>query len=323
MARVFVTGGSGFVGRHLVRALVARGDEVRALARSEAAAAAVRAEGAHAVRGDLLDPAALADGVAGCERVFHCAATVDEWGPRLHYQRVNVEATQSLLATAQVAAVKRFIHVSTEAIYADGGPMRDLDEASPLPARPLPRYAQSKNLAERAVRAANAPLFATIACRPRLIWGAGDTSVLPKLVAAVKAGRFAWVDGGRYLTQTCHIDNVIEGLLKAADHGTGGQAYFLTDGEPVEFRAFFTDWLGTQGLSMPDKSVSFRLAYAFGAVCEWLWDHLPLPGAPPVSRLPVALGGQEVTISDAKARREIGYVGAVTREAGLAAMKTT
>lgn len=321
MGTIFVTGGSGFVGRNLIRALAARGDEVRALARSEVAAQAVQGEGAQAVRGDLLDAAALAAGVAGCERVFHCAATLEEWGPRSLYQRMNVEATELLLAAAQAAAVKRFIHVSTEAIYADGGPMRDLDETRPLPTQPLPRYALSKNLAERAVRAANGPLFATIACRPRLIWGAGDTSVLPKLVAAVKAGRFAWVDGGRYLTQTCHIDNVVEGQLLASDRGAGGQAYFLTDGEPVEFRAFFTEWLGTQGLTVPDKSVPFQVAYVFASICEWLWDHLPLRGPPPVSRLPVALGGQQVTISDAKARSEIGYVGAMTRDAGLAAMR--
>ncbi len=322
MAKVFVTGGSGFVGRHLVGALVARGDEVHALARSDVAASSVEEQGAKAVRGDLLDAEALARGAEGCSLVFHAAATVNEWGPRSLYHRLNVEATQLLLEQARAAGVPRFVHVSTEAIYADGGPMRNLHEARPLPERPLPRYALSKNLAERAVIAANAPGFATVACRPRLIWGPGDTSVLPKLVDAVRAGRFAWVDGGRYLTQTCHIDNVTEGLLLAAEKGRGGEAYFLTDGAPVEFRRFFSDWLGTQGLAIPDKSVPFRLAYAFGAICEWLWDHLPLGGAPPVSRLPVALGGQEVTISDAKARRELGYAGRVTREAGLAAMRT-
>lgn len=321
MSTVFVTGGSGFLGRNLIRAVIAHGMTVRALARSKVAAQAIASLGADPVRGDLFDAVALASGLERCVCVFHCAATVEEWGPKALYQRVNVEGTQSLLDAARRAGVPRFVHVSTEAVYADGGPMTAFDETRPLPERPLPRYALTKNLAERAVLAANAKGFATVRCRPRLIWGTGDTSVLPKLVAAVRAGRFAWVDGGRYPTQTCHVDNVVEGLLLAAEKGRGGEAYFLTDGEPVEFRRFFTAWLGTQGLALPDKSVPYWLAHAMGASSEWLWDHLPLRGAPPLTRLPVVLGGQAVTISDANARRELGYTSHVTREAGLAAMR--
>lgn len=321
MATVFVSGGSGFLGRRLIQRLIEKGETVRALARSDAAARVVAALGAEPLRGDLFETPALASGLTSCACVFHCAAQVEEWGPKTSYQRINVEGTQSLLQAARRAGVPRFVHVSTEAVYADGGPMVDLDESRPLPERPLPRYALSKNLAERLVLAANAPGFATVICRPRLIWGSGDTSVLPKLIEAVRAGRFAWIGGGRYPTQTCHVDNVVEGLLLAALNGRGGETYFLTDGEPVEFRRFFTAWLGTQGLVLPNKSVPYGLAYAMGALCEWAWDHLPLRGAPPLSRLPVVLGGQAVTISDAKARRELGYTGHVTRDEGLAAMR--
>lgn len=321
MRSAFVTGGSGFVGRNLIRALRGRGVAVRALARSDAAAAAVETAGAQAVRGDLDDLQALGTGLSGCDVVFHSAAVVEEWGPRSLYQRVNVEGTRTLLSAARAAGVGRFVHVSTEAVYADGGPLGNFDETRPLPERPLPRYPASKNLAERAVVAANAPDFVTVMCRPRLIWGAGDTSVLPKLVEAAKAGRMAWIDHGRYATQSCHIDNVIEGLLLAAEKGRGGEAYFLTDGEPAEFRTFMSDLLGTQGIVLTDKSVSYRTAYAFATVCEWLWEHLRLRGAPPASRMMIALGGQAVTPIDAKARRELGYVGRVTRAAGLQAMR--
>lgn len=323
MRTAFVTGGSGFVGRNLIGRLRADGSAVRALARSAAAADAVEAAGAWAVRGELLDPSAFGHALEGCDVVFNCAAVVEEWGPRALYQQVNVEGTRGLLSAARAARVTRFVHVSTEAVYADGSALADFDESRPLPERPLPRYPASKNLAEREVVAANAPDFATVICRPRLIWGAGDTSVLPKLVAAAKAGRLAWIDHGRYATQSCHIDNVIEGLLLAAEKGRGGEAYFLTDGEPVEFRDFLSALLATRGITVPDKSVSYRLAYGLGAVCEWLWEHLPLRGAPPVSRMPVALGGQAVTPIDAKARRELGYRGGTSREAGLAAMRAS
>lgn len=319
--QAFVTGGSGYLGRNLIRALVARGDTVRALARSEGAAQVVRLLGAEPVRGDLLDGPGLGAAMEDCTVVFHAAATVEEWGPRALFERINFEGTRVALTAAKSAGVARFVHVGTEAVFADGGPMAGLDEHSTIPARPLPRYPATKAAAERLVRAANAPGFATVVCRPRLIWGGDDTSVLPKMIEAVKQGQWAWVDGGRYLTSTCHVDNVIEGLLLAADRGQPGAAYFLTDGEPVEFRAFMSAQFAAHGVDGGDKSIPRPLAKLVGTVCEFAWDWLPLKGAPPLTRMAIALGTQEVTVSDAVARRELGYVGRTTREAGLAAMK--
>ncbi|MDP3859299.1 MAG: NAD-dependent epimerase/dehydratase family protein [Stagnimonas sp.] len=319
--QAFVTGGSGYLGRNLIRALVARGDHVRALARSEAAAMAVRALGAEPVRADLLDQVGLQVGMEGCAVVFHAAATVEEWGPRALFERINVEGTRSVLAAARAAGVAGFVHVGTEAVFADGGRMAGLDEHSAIPAKPLPRYPATKAAAERLVRAANAPGFATVVCRPRLIWGGDDTSVLPKMIEAVRKGQWAWVDGGRYRTNTCHVDNVVEGLLLAAERGRPGAAYFLSDGEPVEFRAFMSAQFATQGMDAGDKSLPRPLVKLLATLCEWAWEYLPLKGAPPLTRMAIALGTQEVTVSDALARRELGYVGRTSREAGLAAMK--
>lgn len=319
--QAFVTGGSGYLGRNLIPALVARGDTVRALARSGAAARTVSDLGAEPVRADLLDPAALQTGMSGCTVVFHAAATVEEWGPRALFERINVEGTRVALAAARAAGVPRFVHVGTEAVFADGGPMADLDESRELPSHPLPRYPASKAAAERLVRAADAPGFATLVCRPRLIWGGDDSSVLPKLIEAVRQGQWAWVDGGRYRTSTCHVDNVVEGLLLAAERGRPGGAYFLSDGEPIEFRAFMEAQFATQGVVAGDKSVPRWLAKALATACEFAWERMPLRGAPPLTRMAIALGTQEVTVSDALARRELGYVGRTTREAGLAAME--
>src|SRR5690349_1981233 len=123
MTKAFVTGGSGFVGRNLIRALVARGDVVRALARSDKAAEAVRALGAEPVRGDLQDFRALRDGMTGSEMVFHAAAEVSEWGDPKQFHDFNVVGTQNVLTAARAAGVKRFVHVSTEAVLADGQPL--------------------------------------------------------------------------------------------------------------------------------------------------------------------------------------------------------
>ena len=90
------------------------------------------------------------------------------------------------------------------------------------------------------MRAANGPGLRTVVVRPRLIWGNDDSSVLTQLEHAVNAGRFMWIGDGRYPTSSCHVDNLCEGLLLAAEKGRGGVVYFVTDGAPVELRGFVT-----------------------------------------------------------------------------------
>src|SRR4029079_16350399 len=123
MATTFITGGSGFIGRNLMRALRSRSDDVRALARSDSAIARVTALGATPVRGDLDDTRALRDGMRGCDVVIHAAAHVTEWGPREQYQRHNITGTRNVVEAARAAGLKRLVHLSTEAVLADGTPM--------------------------------------------------------------------------------------------------------------------------------------------------------------------------------------------------------
>jgi nucleoside-diphosphate-sugar epimerase len=314
MKRAFVTGGSGFVGGRVIRQLRAGGVEVAALARSAASASLVEALGATAVRGDLDDRAAMQAGMAGADVVIHAAAYVAEHGPLAEFLRVTVTGTENALAAARAAGVQRFVHVSTEAVLADGKPIVRADEARPRTSRPIGPYPLSKGLAEDRVLAANRDGLATVIVRPRFIWGAGDTNLLPKIAELVKRGRFAWIGGGRYLSSTCHVDNVVEGVLLAAERGGPGEIYFLTDGEPVELRAFLTQVLATYGADPGDRSVPRWLARIVAALTGWM-KH------PPVTRTAIALVGQEVTVVDAKARRELGYTGRVSRERGLAELR--
>lgn len=320
--RVFITGASGFVGRALLQHLVARGDEAAGLARSDAAAAIVAANGGVPVRGDLHDEAALTEGMGDADLVVHAAAKL-AGGPRelRAFEKDNVAGTRTVLRAAAATKVPTLVHVSTEQVVMGDQPLHNADESWPYAERPLGPYAATKQAAEKLVRAASSPDLRAVVVRPRLIWGAGDRTILPALMTAARSGRLRWIGGGNHLTSTCHVDNVVEGILAAAAHGRGGEVYFLTDGEPVRLREFLSAQLATQDVAAPKGTLPYCLARAVAVVAETAWGWLPLPGDPPLDRMTVALLGQECTVDDARARRELGYTAHVDQATGLAGLR--
>src|SRR4051794_39187553 len=306
----FVTGGSGFVGGRLIRRLVADGWRVRALARSPQAAARVEEIGAEAVRGDLDSGAALRGGAHGCQYAFHAAAHLGAAGDLADFEHVNVQGTKNLLAAARDAEVKRFVHVGTEAALLAGEPLIEADERTPLrPDSPVP-YSATKAKAEIAVLGASEEgVFETVSIRPRFVWGVGDTTLLPMLVEQVRAGKWAWIGGGRNRTSTTHVDNVVEGLLCGARRGVPGNAYFvLDDGGPVVFKEFVSELMRTQALQVPGRSVPVFAARGLAAV-----------GAIP--RFAFWVASQDCILDDTKAREQLGYRPVISREEGLAALR--
>src|SRR5438067_3470293 len=224
MSEIFVTGGSGFIGGRLIERLRRDGHSVRALARSQAAEEKVRARGAEPVRGGLEDPTAMRGGAQGCEHAFHAAATLGDWGRREDFERGNVQGTRNALKACAEAGVRRFVHVGTEAALMAGQPLVDVDETVPLRPDSPALYSSTKARAEQLVREASRDGFETVVVRPRFVWGAGDTTLLPAMVKLVRSGRFAWIGGGRQRTSITHVDNTVEGLMLGATRGKPGEA---------------------------------------------------------------------------------------------------
>jgi nucleoside-diphosphate-sugar epimerase len=316
MDGAFVTGGSGFIGGRLIRRLAAEGVKVRALARSDGAAGKVRDAGAEPVRGDLDDVAALRRGIEGTEVVFHAAAKVEDWGDPRDFERINVYGTRNVVDAARAAGARRLVHVGTEAALLAGQPLVAADESAPLRPDSPALYCWSKARAEIEVITA-APGVETVVVRPRFVWGAGDTTLLPQIVAQMRSGQWGWVGGGHHRTATTHVDNTVEGLMLAAERGRDRGVWFVTDGGSVEFREFLTALARTQGVEPPDRTVPRAVARGIAVVSETLWGTLPLPGRPPLSRFASWFASDECTISIERARKELGYEPIRTREEGL------
>jgi nucleoside-diphosphate-sugar epimerase len=323
MAVAFVTGGSGFIGGKLIERLRSDGHAVRALARSDRAAGAVQARGAEPVPGDLANTAAVASGAEGCDWAFHAAATVGDWGTREEFERGNVQGTRNVLVGCAEAGVRRFVHVGTEAALLAGEPLVDVDESAPLrPDSPV-LYSSTKARAEQQVIEANRRGFETVVIRPRFVWGRGDTTLLPSIADLARSGRFAWIGGGRHLTATTHVGNAVEGLVLGATRGTPGNAYFVTDGDPVVFREFVTELLSTQDIDPPTRTIPSSVAHALALAGEAAWRALPLSGQPPLTRFGYWVSSQECTIKIDKAREQMGYAPVRSRPEGLAELWAT
>ena len=159
--------------------------------------------------------------------------------------------------------------------------------------------------------------------RPRFVWGPDDTTLLPAISEMIEKGRFAWIGGGRHRTSTTHVDNVVEGLMLAAERGRAGEAYFVTDGEPVVFRDFLTRLLATRGVDPGDRNLPAGVAKPVAATVESAWRVLRLKGEAPLTRFAVWNSTLECTIDDSKARRELGYAPVISVEDGLAGMASS
>jgi nucleoside-diphosphate-sugar epimerase len=320
----FVTGGSGFVGAALVRRLVADGWSVRALARSDRAATKVTAAGATPVHGRLEDLPSLANHLHGCDMTFHCAACTAEWTRSEVFEQVNVEGTKAVLEACRRARVPRCVHVSSEAALWAGQPLVNVNEDAPLRSDSKVTYCATKARAEQVVMAANdKDGLTTVVVRPRLIWGRGDTTFLPALLAAIRTGRFRWIGSGNHLTATTHVDNAVDGLVRAAASERCGRVWFVTDGDPIPFRQFITDLAATQDVTVPNKSIPAPLAHAAAAAMETTWRTFHLGGTPPLTRMAVWLSALEVTIDISRAQKELHYRPITGRADGLAELSET
>ncbi len=320
--KVLVTGGGGFLGQALCRNLVERGFEVISFNRGRYPA--LDTLGVRQVQGDIADRDGLVDAAQGVGAIFHNAAKAGAWGPYEEYFRANVLGTRNVLDACRMHGIARLVYTSTPSVThrathpVEGGTADTVPYGTEFKAA----YATTKTIAEQEVLAANDANLATVALRPRLIWGPGDNQLVPRLADRARAGRLRIVGSGENLIDTTYIDNAAQAHVDAFHHlvpgaPCAGRAYFISNGEPMEAGKLVNALLRAVGAPAVEKHLSFRTAYAIGAVCEAAWSVLPLRGEPPLTRFLAEQLATAHWYDMGPATRDFGYVPKVTIVDGL------
>ena len=353
LAPALVTGGTGFLGRHLVERLLAEGRAVTVLARRPDSSLEQR--GVRMVAADLSNTAAVQEACRGAGTVFHTAAKVGVWGLEEDFFRINVLGTRAVLAGCRTHGVERLVYTSTPSVVYNGRDLAGVDESLPLTTRCPAAYPRTKAVAEREVLAANSPELRTVALRPHLIWGVGDPHLVPRLLARARAGRLRIVGSGRNRVDLVHLENVGDAHLLAElalgqprgpnsevqdsspaspsvtssvgnviryklppPGAAAGKAYFITNGEPVVLWDWINGLLRALDLPPVTQRLPLRLATTVGALCEALWQVLPLRGEPPMTRFIAKELATDHWFDLSAARRDLGYAPRVSMTEGLA-----
>lgn len=319
MARLnLVTGGSGFIGWHLVAALAARGERVRVL---DLRPVSPSIEGVELSLGSITDPVHVARAMEGCERVFHLAANPNLWAPDPRtFEQVNHQGTRRLLEAAQKAGVQRFVYTSTESILksyrAPKTSQRALiDERVVLSLDDMPGpYCRSKFLAEQAAREAAAGGLPVVIVNPTMPIGPGDGLLTPpsKMILGFLNGETpAYLDCEFNLVDA---RDVAEGQVLAAEKGRVGERYILGNVN-LSLGALLDHLHRLTGLKMPATRVPYALALVSAVVSEGIANLTRKPPMAPLTG--VRLARTSMAFDCSKARNELGW-SCRTLEASLA-----
>jgi 2-alkyl-3-oxoalkanoate reductase len=304
---ILLTGGNGFVGRHVVCALQERGEGIRVLALPREDTNWLEARGVAVFRGDIRDSRSLSGPMRGVDAVVHLAAMMDVWRPLNEYQAVNVQGTVNVCEAAEHAQVSRLVFVSSSSVYGMGSAI-PRDESAPL--RPLPDpYPITKAAADRFVRLmAGSRGLPAVVVRPDQIFGPGDEMHFARMADQLRARRAVIVGRGDNVVPLVYISDIVQGLLLALDHPAAvGQAYNITAAEPVTQHELLAAIARAIGVPPPRVRLPYRGLYFAGWLAERAAAADRKHRRPPFTRFGVAFLGSDNRFSVEKARRELSY----------------
>ncbi|MFH1019108.1 MAG: NAD-dependent epimerase/dehydratase family protein, partial [Pseudomonadota bacterium] len=320
MERVVVLGGSGFVGRALVQGLVGDGIETAVVARR----AFPKAEGlgVRFLSGDIGDADFLKNSLAGYDTVFHLASKTGIWGDKDEYYRTNVAGTQNVLDACRANNIPALVYASTPGVVYQKDDLCGVNECTPYARKFLCDYARSKAIAEKMILAANSDALKTIALRPHLIWGPGDTNLIPRLLGHASCRQLKRVGDGHNLVDVTYLDNAVDAFILAAKnlHGPAsgaGKPYFISQGEPVNLWNWLNKFFRRLDIPIVEESIPFHKAYLMGMFMERAFSLARIKREPCMTRFLAVQLAKSHWFSIEKATRDLGYFPKVSTAEGI------
>lgn len=325
--RVVVTGASSLIGTAVVRSLAGRGDTAVCFQRTRAQVADTLGGAVEQVCGDIRDASLVSDVAAGCDAIVHLAAKVGLTGDWGMFRQINVDGSCNVVAAARAHGIPKLVHVSSPSVAHGGEPIVGEGAGPPVTGRRGAWYAESKAIAEIAVRGAASPDLGVVAVRPHLVWGPGDTQLVGRVVTRAQQGRLVLVGGGRALVDTTYVDNAADAIVAALDAvGPGercsGRAYVISNGEPRPIRELVDGICRAAGVPFEPRSIPLAAATRIGSIVERAWPRLPRrwrdgEDEPPLTRFVAEQLGTAHWFDPRPARDDLGWEPAVSIDDGL------
>ena len=313
--KILVTGGTGFTGKALVKALLDQGHEVVALDYKEGLKTRELQDwGAQVVIGTVTDRETVQKCMEGVEVVQHLAAAFRELNvPESHYDEVNVEGTRIVLEDAQRSGVKKFIYCSTCGVH---GNIENPPGDETAPIDPADYYQRTKYLAEPIVLDFHKQGLPSTIIRPAAIYGPGDPERFWMIFKRVKKGVFPMFGDGKTLYHPLYIDNLVDALLLAMEPGKGdGEAYLIADEEFVEIKDLVQRVAKAMDKEVRIPHFPVLPVVIAGHICEKLCK--PFGIVPPIFPRRVDWFRQNRAFNISKAKRDLGYIPKVGLDQGL------
>jgi 2-alkyl-3-oxoalkanoate reductase len=306
--KILVTGGTGFLGQYLTRALLAQGHRVHILGRNFAHAKVQEliAGGAIPISADLRYGAAVEAACPGIDVVCHAGALSAPWGKRVDYYDINVGGTEAVLAGCLAHGVRRLIYISSPSVVFDGRDQQLVSEEIPYPRRFTSIYSLTKKLGEDRVNAAAATGLQTVILRPKAIFGPGDQSLLPRLIAAARQKRLPQIGDGCNLVDLTYVENVVHALVLALDAQAAiGKTYTITNDEHVPLWDVIRGVLSQLNLSTNLRQIPLAVALNVALLMEM---RAALTGREPLlTRYTATILARTQTYDISAAKRDLGY----------------
>ncbi len=314
METVFVTGGTGFLGKNLVSRLIKRGGKVKVLVRPNSQSK-IRHLMVEKVIGDVLEKKTFENALIGVDKIYHLAGVVTDWAPESLYEAVHIQGTKNIIEAAITSGVKKIIHISTVDVL-DYEHQSCVDENTKYTSSVSP-YRYTKVQAEKLILNSRGSGLEIVIIRPVWIYGKEDTTFFSEIAYQIKKGSMLFIGNPKNFVPLVYIDNISGAIIKAGEtEAASGEVFLISDGGIT-----WSDLVGRiasgVGGKKPSICLPYGVAYFLSMIMEGWAKILREDRRPLLTRSAVEMIGKSIEVNTEKAQKILKYKPGVSIDRGI------